>query len=463
MKTRKYWGWGNNEHQLHHKVLEHSLDIISLSLGMKTDSPIIPISVDSLLLPSPRFKLPQKLQIMCFSDNYHRANHTYGKAFRDVWRAIRGQFNQTPDYVAYPRMETDIITLLGFCNENRIALIPYGGGSSVVGGVEPRLSDKYAGCISMDMKYFDKVLEVDAVSRCARIQAGIYGPALEAQLKTHQYTLRHYPQSFEFSTLGGWIATHAGGHFATLYTHIDDFVQSIRMITPSGIMETRRLPGSGAGPDEDKLILGSEGIFGVITEAWMRVQDIPQYKRTIAVSFPNWESAVEACRQLSQSGLYPTNARLISAIESQINNLGEGKDTLILGFESHHHPVDNKMNVALSICKCLGGIWKEKTSEGQKIKRDGSADKWKKSFLQAPYLRDELVRYGVIIETFETATTWDNFDNLHKEIVKAANEAIEKYCGNGFITCRFTHLYPDGPAPYYTIYAKGEKDQELEQ
>jgi len=452
MENRKYWGWGVADYQLHPKVLENSLNMIQMGLGMKIEDPIQPVPVEELSIPTPRFSVPENLQSICYADNYHRATHTYGKAFRDVWRAIRGQFDHAPDYVAYPKTEEEIISIMNFCNANQIALIPYGGGSSVVGGIEPRFSKSYQGCISLDMKHFDKVLEVDAKSRCARIQAGVYGPALEAQLKPHGFTLRHFPQSFEFSTLGGWIATHAGGHFATLYTHIDDFVQSIKMVTPNGTMETRRLPGSGAGPREDHVIMGSEGIFGIITEAWMRLQDIPKFKKAMTIGFPNWEQAVEACRQLSQSGLYPTNARLVSAHEAMFNNLGDGKDT-ILGFESHQHEVENKMNKALSICEKLGGTWKPKSSESATTKRDAAADNWKKSFLQAPYMRDELVCYGVIIETFETATTWDNFATFHKAIEDAANVAIKEFCGQGFITCRFTHLYPDGPAPYYTIFA----------
>ena len=153
------------------------------------------------------------------------------------------------------------------------------------------------------MKHFDQLLEVDKASRSAHIQAGIYGPALEASLKPHGYTLRHYPQSFEFSTLGGWIATRAGGHFATLYTHIDEFVQSVTMVTPSGKLESRRLPGSGAGPSEERFYTGSEGILGIITSAWMRLQDIPRYKKTITVAFPTFEAGADAARALAQSGL----------------------------------------------------------------------------------------------------------------------------------------------------------------
>jgi len=252
----------------------------------------------------------------------------------------------------------------------------------VVGGIEPRFKKEYAGCISVDMQNFDQLLEVDRDSRCVKLQAGMYGPAVEQALKPHGYTLRHYPQSFEFSTLGGWIATHAGGHFATMYTHIDDFVQSVKMISPSGVISTRRLPGSGAGPSDDHAIMGSEGIYGIITEAWMRVQEIPKHKEAYTISFPSWKDGVEACRLLSQSALFPSNARLISAFEAMFNNLGTGQDTLILGFESHEAPLAERVEAALNICKQTGGTWKEKTTENKK--RSADADSWKKSFLQAP-------------------------------------------------------------------------------
>src|SRR5258707_5977480 len=170
--------------------------------------------------------------------------------------------------------------------------------------------------------HLDKVLEVDKISRAARIQAGVYGPALDAQLKPHGLTIRHFPQSFEFSTLGGWIATRSGGHFATLYTHIDDFVESTRVITPTGVIESRRLPGSGAGPSPDRMFIGSEGILGIITEAWMRLQDRPTFRAGASVPFPNLLRAADAVRQISQAGLYPANSRVLD--EGGGFNLGAG-------------------------------------------------------------------------------------------------------------------------------------------
>src|SRR4029077_10139257 len=180
-----------------------------------------------------------------------------------------------------------------------------GGGSSVVGGVGCDIDDSYRGAVSIDLRALDEVVEVDRASRAARVQAGIYGPALEDGLRPHGLTLRHYPQSFEFSTLGGWLATRSGGHYATLHTHIDDFVESIRAVTPRGLWESRRLPGSGAGPSPDRMLLGSEGALGVITEAWMRLQDRPTFRASATAPFSPFSGGIRAARAIPQAGLAP--------------------------------------------------------------------------------------------------------------------------------------------------------------
>src|SRR5206468_7120221 len=192
------------------------------------------------------------------------------------------------------------------------------GGTSVVGGVEAALPGDYAGVVCVDLKALDRVLEVDPVSQAARVQAGTLGPDLERQLSQHGLTLRHFPQSFEFSTLGGWIATRSGGHFATLYTHIDDLVESVRALTPTGAWESRRLPGSGAGVSPDRLLIGSEGTIGVITEAWVRVRPRPRFRASAGVRFQSFEAGAGAARSLSQSGLYPASCRLIDPAEAQL-------------------------------------------------------------------------------------------------------------------------------------------------
>jgi alkyldihydroxyacetonephosphate synthase len=330
-----------------------------------------------------------------------------------------------------------------------VPAVPYGGGSSVVGGVE------LAGAVSIDMTRMDRVLEIDKTSRAARIQAGALGPLLEDQLRPEGYTLRHFPQSFEFSTLGGWLATRSGGHYATNYTHIDDFCESMRVVTPAGVSESRRLPGSGAGPSPDRMFLGSEGTLGIITEAWMRVQDRPAHKASAGARFATFEAGVAAARALSQSGLFPSNCRLLDPGEAMTAaGVTDGNTLLIVGFESADHPVDAWMARAVELVQDHGGTLPEgvRTSSGE-----GAAGAWKGSFLRAPYTRDALVAMNTIVETFETAITWDRFEPLHSSVTTAVEKALADVCGGGWVTCRFTHVYPDGPAPYFSIVAPGRR------
>ncbi|HKH15864.1 MAG TPA: FAD-binding oxidoreductase, partial [Solirubrobacterales bacterium] len=392
--------------------------------------------------------------------------------YRDVVRGFRGQIDNPPDLVAHPGDEGDVERVLDWCAGERIAAIPYGGGTSVVGGVEPRLGDAYRGVVTIDLGGLGDVLDVDPVSRAARIQAGALGPALEDQLREHGYTLRHFPQSFEFSTLGGWIATRAGGHFATLYTHIDDLVESVRAVTPAGTWESRRLPGSGAGPSPDRLLLGSEGILGVITEAWVRVQERPRFKLSCGVAFDSFAAGAEAVRELAQSGLNPSNCRLLDEAESALTHAGPpGKALLVLGFESAHHPMDEPMRIALDAARGHGGQPGE-ISGGQEKGTSGKdpVGAWRHAFLAAPYLRDTFVACGVLSETFETAITWDRFGGFHDGVMDTARRAIAEACGTApdgpgspRLTCRFTHVYPDGPAPYYTVLCPARRGGEVEQ
>ena len=301
-RRRKFWGWGFEDQQPSHEEVEAVAAGAREHLGFGPAEVERPVRLEDVELRPPRLEPPASLAAICRSDPYERAAHAYGKSYRDVVRAFRGRFDNPPDVVAHPSDEADLERVLAWCEEAGAAAIPFGGGTSVVGGVEPP-ADRPA--VSIDLKAMDRVLEVDSTSRAALIQAGATGPRLEEQLREHGLTLRHFPQSFEYSTLGGWIATRAGGHYATLWTHIDDFVESLRALTPRGWWESRRLPGSGAGPSPDRMLIGSEGILGVITEAWMRVQDAPRFRESAAVLFDSFESGAEAVRALVAVGPPP--------------------------------------------------------------------------------------------------------------------------------------------------------------
>ena len=462
------WGWGFEDEQPTPEQKKNIAKGIAESVGAGDFSLDPEPRVEDIQLRAPRLSPPASLSGICSTETYDRAAHSYGKALPDIVKAFHLDFPNPPDVVAFPRTEEDVVSVLDWCNEVGAAAIPFGGGSSVTSGVEPPPGDTYPGSVSIDLRHLDKVLEIDETSRAARIQAGVYGPALEAQLKPHGYTLRHYPQSFEFSTLGGWIATRSGGHFATLYTHIDDLVESTRVVTPNGIVASRRLPGSGAGPSPDRMFIGSEGILGIITEAWMRLQHRPVYRASTAVHFEKFENGVEAIRLLSQSGLYPTNCRILDPTEVKRNNVGNGTggSLLMLGFESADHPLEPWINRALECCADLGGT----TPNGVVIKgggettgRGGSVGDWRNAFIRMPYAFSTMAAMGAIFDTTESAIPWNTFHAFHAGVMRDVQKALDEVCGGGVLSCRFTHVYPDGPAPYFTFTGMGKKGSVLEQ
>lgn len=458
---RSWWGWGTVEDALSEQEMRDLQARVAAFLPDHDLTDHRPPDPAALGLPAPRLAPPESLATLCSADPVDRAGHARGKAFRDVVRNLHGHLDWVLDLIVRPRCEQDVVDVLDWCTDEEIPVIPYGGGSSVVGGVEPRFDQP---AITVDVGAMSAVLEIDRVSRAARIQAGALGPSIEDQLRPHDVTLRHFPQSFSFSSLGGWLATRAGGHFATLYTHIDDLTESMRVITPAGISESCRLPGSGAGPSPDRLFLGSEGTLGIITEAWMRVQDRPRWQVTASVAFDDWGGAVAAARTIAQAGLYPANCRLLDPAEAFLNaGTPTAGGLLVLAFESADHAVDPWLDRAVQIAAGCGGTVTARRSRGtdsQTPQQDcaGGSDasvKWRSAFLRMPYQRDALARRSVIAETFETACTWDGFDALHAAVTEAARTVIEQVCGTGLVTCRFTHVYPDGPAPYYGIYASG--------
>ena len=470
-RTRSWWGWGWEESALDREDREALAAAVAALLGVEGLEDHAPPDLNDIDLRDPRVTPPPALENFCSIDRRVRAAHTHGKAFRDLVRNLLGQLDNPPDLVARPHTEEEVAAVLEWCAGAGVAAIPYGGGSSVVGGVEARIGDGYAGAVSIDLTEMDRVLEVDAVSRAARIQAGALGPVLEDQLRAHDLTLRHFPQSFEFSTLGGWLATRAGGHFATLYTHIDDLTESIRAVTPIGTTESRRLPASGAGPSPDRLLLGSEGALGVITEAWMRLQRRPRWRASASVEFDAFDPGTEATRTIAQAGLFPSNCRLLDGSEAAISaGAGGAGALLLLGFESADHPVSPWMERALEICADHGGDAGEgprysdqQAGEGTPASRTGGAGDWRNTFVRAPYRRDALVRMGLVVETFETTCTWDRFAGLHSNLMTGARRALSEICGGGIITCRFTHVYPDGPAPYFSVIAPGRWGDQVRQ
>jgi alkyldihydroxyacetonephosphate synthase len=478
LRRLKHWGWGFEDQAPTPKELAEAATGVRERLGFGGEIEE-PVPLERVETRAARLKAPAGLGDLFTDEKYERVSRALGKAYRDVVRGFRGEFENPPDLVAQPRDESEIEAVLSWAESEGAAVVPFGGGTSVVGGVEPRLGDRPV--VTLDLRRLDRVLEVDPTSMAARIQAGATGPRLEEQLREHGLTLRHFPQSFEYATLGGWIATRAGGHFATLHTHIDDLVESVRAITPRGAWESRRLPGSGAGPSPDRALIGSEGILGVIAEAWVRVRPRPEFKASCGVEFDDFLAAAGAVREISQSGLYPANCRLLDALEAGTTGAGSGeKSLLVLGFESPHHPVDPPMALALEIAQAHGGTPNPpptglKRPNGGRNRPvgeegEGAVESWRNAFLLAPYLRDTFVACGVLSETFETAITWDRFEDFHATTMETVRRKVAEVCdapahgpGAPRVTCRFTHVYPDGPAAYFTVLAPAVRGGEVEQ
>jgi alkyldihydroxyacetonephosphate synthase len=454
----KHFGWGREGSGLTQGEEALVLRRAEQQFGPPVEPEVKPPRLNDIKLEPPRLQVPASLPF-CSTEQYDRAAHTYGKSFPEYTRGLVGDYASAPDVVAYPRTEDDVAAVLDWAGGAQASVTPFGGGSSVVGGVEPRRDGaRYRAAVTIDLRDLGRVVEVDKTSRAARIEAGAFGPALEAQLKPHGLTLRHFPQSFECSTLGGWIATRSGGHFATLYTHIDDLVESLRLVSPKGIVETRRLPGSGAGPSPDRLLIGSEGILGIITQAWMRLQDRPKFRSGGAVHFPSFFAAAKALRAVSQAGLFPANCRILDPQEAFNTGASDGSTAvMVLAFESGDHPIEAWLARALECCADHGG--KPERAERADAHREGAAGAWRNAFIRMPYARERLIQRGLIGDTFETAITWERFESFHDTVKAATERAIKEATGRaGQVTCRCTHVYPDGPAPYFTFHAAGRHD-----
>jgi len=461
-RRRKFWGWGYEDQTLAEADARKVARFVAGRTGTTPGAYRAPPRLEEITLKAPRVAAPTSLKSVVSDTVYDRAAHSYGKSYPDYVRAFARDFGNAPDLVAFPKTEADIAALLDWAGAADIAVIPYGAGSSVVGGVEPVVGAAFKGTLSLDMAGLNKVREIDTTSRAARIEAGVYGPALEAQLKSSGLTLRHFPQSFEFSTLGGWIVTRSGGHFATLYTHIDELVENIRTITPNGVIESRRLPGSGAGPSPDRLIMGSEGALGIVTQAWVKLQEKPRHRASRTYFFDDFLKAANGLRAVSQAGLYPANSRLVDAEECALAGVGQGERHLVvLTFESGDHPVEPWMARAEECLRDHGGVVAASIGAGA---RDATADIWREAFIRAPFNREGIIACGLMHDTFETSITWERLPDFHASVKSATERAIQDATGRpGHVTCRFTHLYPDGPAPYFTLHATPTPGRELEQ
>jgi alkyldihydroxyacetonephosphate synthase len=456
------WGWGAPGQEPTAAELAALRPLLTASLG-----PLAEPSWGGLPEATPsRVALPDSLAALGSSEPVDRARHALGRSYLDLIRGLSGEVGPLPDLVVRPQREADVEAVLDWASASGAAVVPFGGGTSVVGGVGPVPEAAERPLVSLDLALLSGLLELDRTSRAARFAGGTLGPAADGALKPFGLSIRFFPQSYERSTVGGWIATRAAGHYAARLQHVDDLVESVRACTPVGWWESRRLPGSGAGPSPDRMLLGSEGTLGVITDAWLRVQERPTSRASAAFLTPSFPAGADAVRRLVQAGLAPATCRLIDGAEAATTgSLPPGADAgsalLVLGAESAVGPVDAELAAAAELVQDAGARRLPDRSDAGGSSDAGAA--WRDSFKAAPLLRERLVLLGVLVETFETAVTWDRFAALHAGVTAATEDALQAICGGGRVTCRLTHVYADGCAPYFTVLAPARPSAEAEQ
>jgi len=452
-EPRSFWTWGTVRDEPSESDRRAMARRISERLGREVTPPPVP-RIEDIALRTSRVRVPEPLSGFVTTHHRERVLHTYGGHMLELAKALRGEFDNPPDAVAHPRSEDELEAVLTWCDREGHAAIPYGGATSVVWGVN--VPEQCDGAVTIDMDHFHRVLEIDDTSRAALIEAGVFGPDLEDQLRPRGLTLRHFPQSFPWSTVGGWVATRSGGHYATNHTHIDDFVESVRMLTPAGWWESRRLPGSGAGPSPDRMVIGSEGILGVISRCWLRLQKRPVYRATAGVVFPSWVEGSEATRHVVQAKLWPANLRLLDPAEAQASaGLDGTRSLLIIGFESADVPQGPLVREAVRIAREFGGQIEDSAiriddGSGKATGRDGAVGAWRQSFIGVNAGVSNGL--GLLADTFETAITWEKWPDFDAHVRDKVGDALRNTLGEGArLSCRFTHVYPDGPAPYYSF------------
>ncbi len=382
------------------------------------------------------------------TDDEARRLRTRGKSTPDLLRARAGDLSDAPDAVVRPDGPEQVAAVLALAVQHRLAVVPFGGGTSVTGGLVAR-REGYAGLLSLDLVRMKRLLAVDHTSMTATLEPGLRGPEAESLLAEEGLTLGHYPQSFEYATIGGFAATRSSGQSSAGYGRFDALVVGLRVATPRGELVLGTSPANAAGPDLRQLVLGSEGAFGVITAVTLRVRRLPAERVYEGWSWPSFAAGAEAMRTLAQSGLLPTVIRLSDEAETTVNlarpddigGEGAGGATMITGYEGEPSANAARRAAVTSVLDGLGG-----TCLGE-----GPGRAWAAGRFHAPYLRDSLLDVGVLVETLETATFWSNREALYDGV----RAALEQELGEGTIVlCHISHVYETGCSLYFTVVTR---------
>jgi alkyldihydroxyacetonephosphate synthase len=399
-------------------------------------------------------------------DKFERASHAGGRSYQDLLRLRAGDLGDAPDVVVYPRSHLDVLTLLAFASERSIAVVPFGGGTSVVGGVKPRRSG-HNGVLTIDLSAMHRVENIDAQSLTVSAQAGIFGPALEQTLSARGLTLGHFPQAFEFSTLGGWIAHRGTGQLFNRYGGPEDWLAGVEVATPRGMLRGSDFPASGTGPRLTDLIVGSEGVFGIITRATVRLHRAAEATTGRAYLFRNFASGTAAIRGAMQSGVPTAMLRLSDAEEARfhraLDRLGDSPSLLqrasaaILNSWRYERPClllaafEGSAESVQLAKKTFGSIARE---HGALRLGSGPVRHWQQSRFSSPYLRDTMLDRGLGVDTMETATSWANLQALYEGVKtaleRAIAETVPRPLAHGIVMCHTGHACSDGASLHFT-------------
>jgi alkyldihydroxyacetonephosphate synthase len=458
--TATFWnGWGDPSRRP--GITAPVRGFLDERFGGYLTRPASPVALDDIKLDPPALPegLRAKLEALAIvtDDAEARVAHARGKSFRDLIRIRRGDASGAPDAIVLPPSADQIVQILKLCADAGVAVVPFGGGTSVVGGVEP-LRGRFAALIALDLRRLDRLVNLDIISHTATLQPGLRGPQAEALLKARGYTLGHFPQSYELATIGGYAATRSAGQASTGYGRSDELIVGLTVATPAGTLRLGRAPRSAAGPDLRQLFIGSEGAFGIITDVTMSVRPIPPVKRYEAWFFPTFAAGLQAVRELEQRRLAPEVTRLSDEDETEANLALSGhggglaglylkarraRAMAIFGWEGEKELVSARRKLGLKIIRDAGGV-SAGTSAG---------NAWEHGRFNAPYLRDDLLDAGVLVETLETAGSWQRLPVIRNAVREALAGALSRPDGTRpvLVGCHVSHLYPAGGSLYFTV------------
>jgi alkyldihydroxyacetonephosphate synthase len=457
-REMRHFGWGDPAH-VSHGLPPAALELLTGQVGL-ADAPRLPVPLERVALPEPRPVSVAGVEVR--TDHATRVLRAAGKSYPDLFRMRSGELEHAPDAVLVPRSHAEVRAALSA----GVAVVPFGGGTSVVGGVEA-LRGEHAAVVALDLGKLDRLLDLDERSRIATFEPGIQLPAAEAALNARGFTLGHFPQSYEYATVGGCVATRSAGQASTGYGRIDAMVMGLRAACPATDVDLLTTPASAAGPDLRELLVGSEGALGVLTQVALRVRRAPSERRYEGFMFGSFDQGAEAFHALEQEGAAPHVARLSDDRETEVSfamarrdgalaQLGErylrarGVDRgclAIVGWEGTLDSVEAARAATVAILRRHGAVALGKAP--------GRA--WEKGRFDGPYMRDDLMERGVMTETLETATTWANL----KPLYRAVGEALRAHAP--VVLCHVSHLYETGASLYFTLIARQRDGAEIEQ